>query len=343
MKKKYFPIILLFILVFVCILDSTEILPVADAGLSRYAAGESIVLDGTKSHDPTGIGDLAFSWSQVSGPALVIENSGSATPTISGFIQASEVRECIFKLVVGSSGRTSLPDYVSIFIVPDFGEDKLDHVNPPFDPDKPTIFSFGGGNGIAGGGMILPEPNTWFNESNFFTVNGYDFPYGRSGDMLIVYLSKMAPDYKQPIQTLGFSTGGKPSILPSEVADFNAHPVGGEPAWVDNYMVFSDLFIPGTLNVIFPGGNHSTPVNWYTDSALDSSFPNGEVFNNGVTAGAYLSVIGPAKNMQLAVDDTYYYFKRIVSSPDYLEFTDAYDHPGRFPERECRGLPAPFR
>jgi hypothetical protein len=361
MKKKYFPLILLFISALFCLLYSDETLPVAHAGLSRYAAGEPIVLDGSKSHDPTGIGDLTFLWSQVSGPALFIENGSSATPTISGFVQASEVQECVFKLIVSSAGRTGPADYVSIFIVPDFGEDKLDHVNPPFDADKPTIFSFGGGNGISGGGMIFPEPNTWFNEANFITVNGYNVPYGRSGDMLIVYFSRMAPDYKQPIQTLGFSTGGKPaiiianylnqtykdpryavnrvslfdspfSILPSEVADFNAHPVGGEPAWVDNYMVSDDLFIPGALNVIFPGGTHSTPVNWYTDSASPGSFPDEDVFNNGVTAGAYLSVIGPAKNMQLAVDATYYYFRRIVSSLDYLEFSDAAAYPGRFPE-----------
>ena len=83
--------------------------------------------------------------------------------------------------------------------------------------------------------------------------------------MLMVYLSSVAPDYRQPIQTMGFSTGNKPAMevawyvnatykdaryavnrvalldavcnnLSTESRQFHANPIGREQCWVDNYI-----------------------------------------------------------------------------------------------------------
>ena len=113
--------------------------PIAEAGLPRYVATDPVQLDGTGSYDPKGSGPLSYTWRQVSGPSVVIGDANTATPTISGFVQTDEVQECEFELVVGDGDLTSPPDTVKVFIVPDFGINKLMYVNPPFDPDKPTI------------------------------------------------------------------------------------------------------------------------------------------------------------------------------------------------------------
>ncbi|MHC4677010.1 MAG: hypothetical protein ACYTBZ_31390 [Planctomycetota bacterium] len=64
------------------------------------------------------------------------------------------------------------------------------------------------------------------------------------------------------------------------------------------------------------------------------------MYSAGITAGAYVSVIGPAKNLQLAPAGSPYYFKWYGTEPDevydgqpdYLLFYDEFSYPGRLPE-----------
>ena len=95
--------------------------PIADAGLPRYAAIDPVVLDGTGSYDLDESGLLSYTWQQVSGPAVVITDANTATPTVSGFIQTDEIQECQFELLVSDGELTSLPDIAKVIIVPDFG------------------------------------------------------------------------------------------------------------------------------------------------------------------------------------------------------------------------------
>lgn len=202
--------------------------PVAEAGLSRYAASEYIQLDGTRSYDPDRSGPLTYSWTQVSGPSVTIINDDTAMLTVGGFMQTDEIQECLFRLVVSDGELTSRPDTVKVIIVRDFGVDKLIHLNPPFDPNKPTWIMFGG----LGGCQNVGSDPSWFvgypesvvgwsvidKECNFITfqqIQPYFYSYSpeeKIGDMLMVYLSEHAPDYKQPIQTDGASAGGQPAI-----------------------------------------------------------------------------------------------------------------------------------
>ena len=202
---------------------SEPVPPIADAGLSQYAAQAPVVLDGTGSYDPDNSGPLSYDWQQIAGPSAVITDSNTATPTISGFIQTSNIQECEFELVVNDGDLTSLPDTVKVIIVPSFGASTFQLENPPFDPDKPTLIYFGGGDctyGNVGGSTPPITSSEWLSRANVISFpNGYGpdsgggaRTYYKYGDMIIVYLSSVAPDYKQPIQTIGWSTGGMPAI-----------------------------------------------------------------------------------------------------------------------------------
>ena len=360
--------------------------PIADAGASRYAAQDPVMLDGTGSYDPDGSGPLSYSWQQVSGPLVTITDAESATPTISGFVQTDEIQECEFGLLVGD-GEQSVGDTVKVFVVPDFGENEpnmLYQLNPPFDPNRPTLVGFSGLRGCwESGPWIYWSTIDWFREVNFMTAQAFDNSlYRHFGDMLIVYLCANAPEYKQPIQTFGHSSGGPPAIdiaiyLNEIYADrryavnrvtaldtagycrdwsesiqrFLASAVDGEQCWVDNYsstltgaygLKMDQGFQANTLNVWFDRArvsslwtyqqNHQLCHKWYRASLTDADMGK---FNGGVVAGAYWSVVGPGKNLQLASTpgvETYKFTWYGDDQSGYMDFYDEQKHPGRLPE-----------
>ena len=366
--------------------------PIADAGSSRYAAQDPVVLDGTGSYDPDNSGPLSYTWYQISGPTVVITDADTGAPTISGFVQTDEVQECEFELVVSDGGLTSLPDIVEVIIVPDFGADTLRLENPPFDRNKPTRIYFGGGDCVTGGVGVygLWSTTAWTEEANVISFNTYGpdpsvgglRTYYRYGDMIIVYLSSVAPDYRQPIQTSGWSTGGQLAIdagihlnqiyadaryavnhvtlldaahacrevYPESIATYLASSVEGEQCWIDNYISTPlgsqpEIKYPGfhnsVLNVDFDKSTdssigfwakHDIAPDWYKTSLSGSDINQ---YNSGVVAGAYWSVIGPGKNLQLASTpgaQTYRFKWYGWSSSGYMDFDDVTNHPGMLPE-----------
>ncbi len=368
---------------------TTNEAPIADAGSSRYAAQEPIVLDGTGSYDPDSSGALSYTWRQISGPTVVIGDTDTATPAVSGFVQTDEIQECEFELVVSDGELTSPPDTVTVTIVPDFGVSTLVLENPPFDADRPTIIYFGGGdctNGLAVDGWS-PFTPAWLSRANIiYFPNGYTpdsggnaRTYYKYGDMIIVHLSAVAPDYKQPIQTTGWSTGGQPAVdvgihlnliyadaryainrvtffdalrycranYSDSIATFLGSSVDGEQCWADAYVsatsggegfVAGPPFQENVLNVGFPsatGGwyqRHILASGWYANSLVLAEMNR---FNHGAVAGAYWSVIGPGKNLQLASTpgtQTYRFQWYGDASSGYMDFHNETNHPGRLPE-----------
>jgi len=388
-------------------LGSEGVPPIADAGSSRYAAQDPIVLDGTASYDPDSSGTLSYTWRQIAGPSVIIIDANTATPTIAesmqpgkgrdttlkpvGFTQTDEIQECEFELVVWDGELTSLPDSVKVIVVPDFGPNLFRQENPPFDPDKPTIIYFGGGDCVNGLAVDCVSPFTspaWLSRANIIHFpNGYtpdssggERTYYRYGDMIIVYLSAAAPNYNQPIQTSGWSTGGQPAVdvgihlnltyadaryainrvtffdatrycrdyYSESITAFLGSSVDGEQCWADSYVsatsgggfVAGPPFHENVLNVGFPTATgswfqrHILAKLWYNNSSR-LALADLNNFNNGIVAGAYWSVIGQGKNLQLAsTPDAQTYRFNWYGSRDsgHMDFYDEPNHPGRLPE-----------
>lgn len=325
--------------------------PVADAGPSRYVVSGSVTLDGTKSYDPDGVG-LTYQWRQVSGPAVTMAETNTSKPVVT-VTPKTTVQKCVFELVVSDGNLISPPSTVTVTVVPNYGSNVLLLNNPPFNPDRPTIISFGGGNCSTGSGMTFG--GVWDQRANWITVNTYGPAYSKYGDMLMVYLSNVAPDYKQPIQTIGFSTGNLPAMevgryvnvtykdaryavnrvslldavcsnLSAPVSQFDANPVAGEQCWVDNYISNDPAhtkqpILPGAFNIVCnPARAHAYPVNRYASSSL-------EYTNGGLTAFAYLSLIGSGKNYQLKTTSQKYYF--VINAAESVVFFNQTLYPGK--------------
>jgi hypothetical protein len=359
--------------------------PVADAGLSRYAAADPVQLDGTGSYDPDTSGIVTYEWRQISGPSVTITDANTAAPKIWGptqtdargnkipgpFVQTDAIQECEFELVVSDGELTSLPDTVKIIIVPSFGATTLTLENPLFDSTKPTFIYFGGGDCVNGyTGQPWNGGPGWTSAANVIGFpNGYTpdtgggtRTYYKYGDMIIVYLSSVAPDYGQPIQTSGWSTGGQPAIdvglrlnltykdaryavnrvtfleatpycrdYSETIRSFLASSVEGEQCWIDNYVNGSAAFSPNVLNIAF-SLSHSGVPSWYLNSLTGSDMNQ---FNNGVVAGAYWSVAGPGKNLQLASApgaQTYNFRWNGGASSGNMDLYNESSYPGRLPE-----------
>jgi azurin len=350
----------------VTIIIGTTHIPVADAGLPFYTEGNDVVLDGTKSFDPDNSGELLYYWQQVSGPAVVITDSNTATPTIKSFVQTDSLQLCEFQLVVYDGQSESVPDIAKVWIMP-ISNGTVMHLenDGPFDPNKPTIVYFGGGDCITGGGSW--SSSYWEERANVFYF-GYQpddregpLTYYKCGDLLIQYLSSVAPNYNQPIQTMGHSTGGQPTIdvglrlnltykdpryavnrvsfldgrcrdYSSSIDAFLESSVDSEQCWIDTYEGSGPYFYPGILNVQVAQNNHGAPPQWYKDSLMN---PNKNQFNGGIVAGAYWSVIGPGKNLQLAMapDRAIYMFNwEGTDNAGDMNFYDENNYPARLPE-----------
>ena len=141
--------------------------------------------------------------------------------------------------------------------------------------------------------------------------------------------------------------------LSSEVATFSDNPVDGEQCWVDNYYSHSPSYVSRwhwlpvnrALNVFLPQNHHRAPVFWHYWSLNEATWL-GDIFNGGVTAGLYLSVIGPGKNLQLSTEpnsikyyfewqgDFYYAEPPLFPtfSPGYMDFYNESIYPGKLPE-----------
>ncbi len=340
-------------------------IPVARAGLPAYATTDPVTLDGSASADPDASGALVYSWRQVSGPSLAISNANTARPAISGFAREALPQRCKFELVVNDSQFDSFPAFVDVVVLPVAAGSTLRLESPSFDPNKPTVVFFGGGNCITGGGGWNSAP--WAAQANVITwsyspdsTTGL-LRYERCGDILLGYLAQVAPNYRQSIQTMGHSTGGQPAIdvatylnlvyrdaryavnrvtfldarcreYSMDVAKYLTSAVDGEQCWIDSYEGTGPYFYAGVLNVQVATNDHGFPPTWYKASLATASMNQ---FNHGVVAGAYWSVLGPGKNLQLALTPgrvPYQFRWSGSSSSGTMGYFDESLHPGRLPE-----------
>ncbi len=237
------------------------------------------------------------------------------------------------------------------------------------------LFFHGGTSEQTGGGRlnapawsekanVISLPS-YVGDPGTFSGAQTDKSYQRPGDRIIVYLSAKAPNYRQPIQAFGWSIGGlltldvslrlnviyadpryavnhacllDPSAWVMGTQEFHrrvalllANPVEGEQCWVASLEAANASVCPSALNVVFDA-SHALPWNWYRDSLLTVADTS---FNHGVIAGAYWSILGPGRNLQLGPtpDVETYKFRWIGSATSgHMELLDETIHPGRLPE-----------
>lgn len=134
------------------------------------------------------------------------------------------------------------------------------------------------------------------------------------------------------------------------ISTFLSSSVDGEQCWIDNYVstllgVHSEVhfsgFHPNVLTVTYEQAAnaslewltiHSAAYLWFGESLTNSDMSQ---FANGVIGGAYWSVIGPGKNLQLASTPgiEVYRFEWFGSTVGgHMEFADEPTYPGRLPE-----------
>jgi hypothetical protein len=349
--------------------------PVANAGPDRYAGDIPIFLDGTGSYDPD-VGDaISYAWTQFAGPPVLLAGADTPTPTLSG-APSGRLEHVFLQLVVTDSHGATASDTVAVSFVPGVPLDNRWQLESgTFDPDKPTYVFFDGGNCYTGGGSWTDQ-QAWYDAANVISFSRY-WPdcywspsescwYNRYGDWLITYLSSVAPDYDQPVETAGFSTGGMPatavalrlntlyrdpryvvtrmSLLdsacmyyPPYIQAFANNPVGDHPAWVANYYAdggFGD-YREGGVNVLLHGG-HGIPMSWYRDSINPGYYYEHDVYHDGVVAGAFLGVTLAGKNYDVPPDGADPYWFDWMLAPDgvrtQVEFVDGVNYPAVFPE-----------
>jgi hypothetical protein len=333
-------------------------IPVADAGLPKYAGTDPVQLDGTGSYDPDNSGPLSYQWRQISGPTVTITKADTSKPTISGFTLTDSIQRCEFELIVSDGQYESLPGTVFVIIVHNrYSESSFRLESGTFDPERPTFIDFGRGGSWDGG-------SEWNSRANILSECCDSFDIPSLGDYLIVYLSRVAPNYKQPIQLVGCSGGSIPAIeVPgymnstfqdrryavnhvtnfdgsatmSTISRFLASRVDREQCWVDNYPDAAQNFLP-CLTVKLPAAfGHCGGLTWYKNSLTYSDLNQftSPVAGPGVIGGGYWSVVGPGKNLQLALIpymETYRFKWYGSTTSGYMDFYDESLFPGRLPE-----------
>lgn len=80
--------------------------------------------------------------------------------------------------------------------------------------------------------------------------------------------------------------------------------------------------------IYLTGYSHAGARDWYKQSLTNTYASK---FNGGVVGGAYWSVVGPGKNLQLTSEHIGYFF-RLNNSSQSLALSDIETHPGRLPE-----------
>ena len=103
--------------------------PVADAGLDRVSPVPSQVrLNGSGSHDPDVIDELKYTWKQLEGPQIALQDADAARP----FFDCNEQGSYVFELVVNDGFVDSEPSIVRVSTV------NVTMVQQPLDADYVT-------------------------------------------------------------------------------------------------------------------------------------------------------------------------------------------------------------
>ena len=233
---------------------------------------------------------------------------------------------------------------------PNLAIDNKIRIENGFNPARPTIIFFGGGNctnsweGTEAWENEETFGDAWFEQANVISFHSYrkdhlsdGITYFDAAKLVVDSLLALSSDYHQDVQVCGFSTGGTPALdlalyvknkkqqIPFRITHITLMdaPCYEYHSRIDSLMSANDfpmivnligsLFkeyrspYPGLLNVQVMDG-HDQVFWWYVNSITTEQ---GNSYNNGITAGAYLSVIGEGKDIRIPYnkDQVEYFFE----------------------------------
>ncbi len=332
--------------------------PVVDMGPRVYVEQYARVKP-RACYDPEG-SPLQFHWEQTGGPPVECSwNDRDGMLAVDDLVLGAEPQFLTFDLTVSDGQLVSEPASLEIVVIADYGDHTISSRGGPFDPNKPSFIAFGSGNCVDSFAMVFKDRWAWERKVNWFSAPTSP-PYQYAADRIIRQMNRDAPDYHQPIQVFGFSTGALPAIEVSkrlnriyadarymvnrltlveavcqggprvhDLNDLTQTVIDGETCWIDCY---STGFLPLVFNIRLPGAEHFDPFYWYEGSHRPEIWPSG-YYNNGILGGYGLSVMGPAKNLYVPpyLETSPYYF---IKAPDGEHLVDNPNAPapGRLPE-----------
>ncbi len=199
---------------------STNDPPVADAGDdTTIKQGAVATLDGTNSFDPENDSPLFFSWTQVAGTTVVLDDPTSANPSFTAPVAAGDT--LIFELVVSDGSESSAPDTVQVGIVlnsapvADAGPDQTKNEGSAVTLDG-TVSQDPDGDGlaylwtqVAGTSVTLDDPTS--------ATPAFTAPFVSPGGEALVFELVVTDD--DPVNPLASTPGDSVTVSVANIND----------------------------------------------------------------------------------------------------------------------------
>ena len=217
--------------------------PFADAGLDRVSPVPSQVrLNGTGSHDPDVIDELTYTWKQLEGPQIDLQNANTAVP----FFDCNEQGSYAFELVVSDGFVDSGPSVVRVTTITVTMNQR--HINAGFVTTDYFHYADVSGNKVVY--CVGPFENySWNIRSKdletgeideAFLDGGLDTQPKVDGDIVVWAGGPITPDFLGPecisIFLMNTATGAQKTLRQHSNSASYSHPAvsGNKVVWLEH-------------------------------------------------------------------------------------------------------------
>ncbi len=217
--------------------------PIADAGPNKVLQFPGRVrLDGTGSYDPDAIDELTYTWKQLDGPQVVLEDVNTATP----FFNCSEGGVYVFELVVDDGFVCSEPCVVQVTTVTavinqyglDAGYDISEYFHYPDVSGDAVVYSVGPGDDYSWNIRVKDLETDVVDDT--FVVGGIDTQPKIDGDIVVWAGGPTATGFRRPecvsIFARNVTTGVQKTLREHSSTESYSHPAvsANKVVWLEH-------------------------------------------------------------------------------------------------------------